>query len=175
VFGIVKQSGGDVRVYSEVGHGTTFRIYLPRTEEAATAGSSMGGRAAVAAGGSETVLVVEDEEGVRELVREILQQAGYRVLAAAGPSEALDVGFSRGPEIDLLITDMIMPEMTGRQVADRLRSARPEIRVLYMSGYTGDAMVHRGLLDPGASFLVKPFASQDLMARVREVLDSRTG
>jgi CheY-like chemotaxis protein len=118
------------------------------------------------------VLVVEDEEGVRELVRELLQEAGYTVLAAGRGDEAIEVGRSRGSEIDLLITDMIMPEMSGRRVADELRSGRPGMRVLYMSGYTGDAMVHRGLLDPNASFIVKPFASRDLMTMVREILDA---
>jgi two-component system, cell cycle sensor histidine kinase and response regulator CckA len=172
VFGIVKQSGGDVTVYSEPGHGATFRIYLPRTDEVAPRRAPAG--RAEPAGGSETVLVVEDEEGVRELVREILQQAGYKVLTAAGPAEALEVAEGGGePEIELLITDMIMPEMSGRQVADRLRGGRPDMRVLYMSGYTGDAMVHRGLLDPDSAFMVKPFASRDLMATVREILDAR--
>jgi two-component system, cell cycle sensor histidine kinase and response regulator CckA len=170
VFGIVKQSGGDVSVYSEPGHGATFKIYLPRTDDVpaprAPAGSSE------PAGGTETVLVVEDEEGVRELVREILEQAGYTVLTAAGPAEALSLAGSGEPDIDLLITDMIMPDMSGRQVAERLRPDRPSMRVLYMSGYTGDAMVHRGLLDPGAAFMVKPFASRELMTVVREILDS---
>jgi two-component system, cell cycle sensor histidine kinase and response regulator CckA len=174
VFGIVKQSNGHVWVDSVVGEGSTFRVYLPRTEERAALKKPLHPGAAPA-GGSETVLVVEDEEGVRELVRELLQEAGYTVLAAGRGKEAIEVGRARGEEIDLLITDMIMPEMSGRRVADELRSGRPDMRVLYMSGYTGDAMVHRGLLDPNASFIVKPFASRDLMTMVREILDAGRG
>jgi PAS domain S-box-containing protein len=169
VFGIVKQSGGDVSVYSELGHGTTFRIYLPRTDKVEHVAAAE--PAAAAAGGAETVLVLEDEEGVRELARLILGAAGYDVLVAAEPEEALTVS-DRRPDIALLVTDMILPGMTGRQVADRLRAGRPDLRVLYMSGYPGDAIADRGLLEPDAPLVAKPFSSEALRAKVRELLDA---
>jgi len=170
VFGIVKQSGGDVWVYSEPGHGATFKIYLPRTGERPAVAAQPA--ATTPKGGSETVLVVEDEEGVRELIREILEQAGYAVIVAASPIEAVAAA---GDDIDLLITDMIMPGMTGREVADRMRAVRPELGVLYVSGYTGDAMMHRGLLDRDAELMVKPFSFGELLTRVRETLDGSAG
>jgi CheY-like chemotaxis protein len=166
---VVRQSGGHIEVCSELGAGTTFRIYLPRTdkvEDVATAEP-----ATAAAGGAETVLVLEDEDGVRELARLILGAAGYDVLVAAKPEEALSVS-DRRPDIALLLTDMILPGMTGRQVADRLRAVRPDLRVLYMSGYPGDAIADRGLLEPDAPLVAKPFSSEALRSKVRELLDA---
>jgi CheY-like chemotaxis protein len=169
VFGIVKQSGGNVWVYSEVGHGTTVRIYLPRTLE--TASAPRPPATEVPAGrGSETILVVEDDEGVRNLVCTVLEHHGHTVIEAAAGDEAIELSRRFPGPIHLLITDMIMPRMSGRTAADQIQAERPETRVLYVSGYTGDAMVHRGLLEPGAALLDKPFTPRSLTEKVRAVL-----
>jgi PAS domain S-box-containing protein len=170
VHGIVKQSGGDVWVYSEPGIGTTFKVYLPRLIEHATFTPPSRGPEAPAAG-TETVLVVEDEEAVRNLVVRILRGAGYAVLPASNGAEALDVCGAHPGEIHLVLTDVVMPDMNGKALADRLAEARPGIRVLYMSGYTDDAIVHHGALDQETSFIAKPFNAADLARKVREVLD----
>jgi len=172
VFGIVKQSGGHIFVYSEEAHGTTIKVYLPRaTEAAATDGAP---RQPVKAGrGVETVLVVEDEESVRRLARRALEASGYSVLQAASPLEALEIAAGYPDRIDLLLTDVMMPELTGRQLADRLSASRPGLNVLYMSGYAEDAIVHHGRLDPDTAFLQKPFSPETLSHTVRAVLDSQ--
>lgn len=170
VYGIVKQSGGNIWVYSEVGRGTTFKIYLPRVE-----GAVETAEAVVASDdlprGAETILLVEDEEGVRELAREILESSGYKVLEAANGAEAVTICDDDDCSIDLLITDVVMPHMDGRQVAERLTAIRPQLRVLFMSGYTENAIVHHGVLDKGANFIAKPFSAEDLARKVRELLD----
>jgi PAS domain S-box-containing protein len=169
VYGIVKQSGGDIWVYSERGRGTTFKVFLPRVEDAATRTSTDG--VAAPRGGEETVLLVEDAEGVRDFAREILEGHGYRVLEAGDPVEALALAERHAGRIDLLATDVVMPKMSGRSLAERLMKRRPDVRVLYLSGYTEDAIVHHGVLDPGIPFLPKPFTPAALARKVREVLD----
>jgi len=169
VYGIVKQSGGHVRVYSEPGRGTVFKIYLPRTD----APTELAAAAAPGAvpGGTETVLLVEDEHEVRGLAVEVLEGLGYTVLEAAGPGDATLIAERHAGLIDLLLTDVVMPGMGGRALASRVTAARPETKVLFMSGYTDDAIVRHGVLEPGMSFLEKPFTSQALALKVREVLD----
>ncbi len=172
VYGIVKQSKGDIWVYSEPGAGATFKIYLPHTLPAPA--QERGTRApSVATGGSETILLVEDEDAVRVIAERILLGAGYKVLAAADPSEALRLCKQHGDEIRLLLTDVVMPKMSGRQLAGKLLAMQPELAVLYMSGYTDNAIVHHGVLDPGTHFIAKPFAAGELTRKVREILDGR--
>jgi PAS domain S-box-containing protein len=170
VYGIVRQSGGHVWVYSEPGRGTTFKIYFPRTD-AAPAESAPPPRSARGSGGSETVLVVEDDPRVREVTVQALRGAGYRVLAAGEGREAMAVAAAADGPIDLLVTDVVMPERSGRQVAEELRRRTPALRVLYVSGYTENTVVHHGVLDAGVDLLAKPFTPSALLARVREVLD----
>jgi CheY-like chemotaxis protein len=172
VFGIVKQSGGHIFVYSEEAHGTTIKVYLPRaTEAAATDGAAH--PQIKASRGVETVLVVEDEESVRRLARRALEASGYSVLQAASPLEAIEIAAGYPDRIDLLLTDVMMPELTGRQLADRLTASRPGLNVLYMSGYAEDAIVHHGRLDPDTAFLQKPFSPETLSHTVRAVLDGQ--
>jgi CheY-like chemotaxis protein len=171
-YGIVKQHGGSIGVYSEVGHGTTFKIYLPRiippTEEIAHRNEING-----LLRGVETVLLVEDEVAVRALAARVLRAQGYTVLEAANGDEALALAQDRGEtEIDLLLTDVIMPQIGGRELAARLAMLIPTVKILYMSGYTDDAIVHHGRLEPGTVFLHKPFSPAALARKVREVLDT---
>ena len=170
VYGIVKQSGGYISVYSEPGRGSSFKIYLPRiaTPPEAAAGPQKGGPAP----GSETVLVVEDEPAVLTLSRRALEAQGYVVLAASDPIAALRVVERHGGTIHLLLTDVVMPGLSGRELADRLTAQRPGIRVLYMSGYPGDAVVQHGTLPSGSAFLQKPFSPDGLARKVRDVLDA---
>src|SRR6266571_2591092 len=175
VYGIVKQSEGYITAYSEPGHGTTFKIYLPRAAAPGAASPTPPAPPApqgkATAGGSETILVVEDEEAVRSLSRRALEASGYTVLAAADGPDAVRRLERYGGPIHLVLTDVIMPGMNGRELAQRLVQRRPGLRVLYMSGYPGDAIVHRGALEPGTAFLQKPFMPEDLARKVREVLD----
>ncbi|MGH7230704.1 MAG: ATP-binding protein, partial [Nitrospiraceae bacterium] len=171
VYGIVKQADGDVFVDSEPGEGTTITIYLPRVEEPTAipeAGLPAAGTAPV---GTETLLVVEDEPAIRALVRDTLCQQGYTVLEARHGLEALMAGARYLGQIHLLITDVVMPQMSGSDVAKRLVAERPHLKVLYMSGYTDDAIVHHGASD-GTAFLQKPFTPDALVQKVREVLDA---
>jgi CheY-like chemotaxis protein len=170
VYGIVKQSGGNIWVYSEVGHGTTFKIYLSQVQESAEPVAERRW-ATPSHSGTETVLVVEDEDGVRELARELLEDLGYTVLEARRPREAMLVAEQHRGPIQLLLTDVVMPELNGSRLAERLRPGRPEMKVLYMSGYTDDAIVRHGVLKSGTHFLEKPFSSGRLADKVREVLD----
>lgn len=154
---------------SEINIGTTFRIYLPRVDESASL--QVKPQEAVAKGRGETILVVEDEESVRRVAAQVLTSSGYLVLEAnSGPDALRLVALNREP-IDLILTDMMMPGMNGRQLAQVLEEVRPGIKVLYMSGYTDDAMVHRGVFTKQLAFLQKPFSPAKLERKVREVLD----
>ena len=169
VYGIVKQSDGYIWVYSEPGHGTSFMIYLPRVPDA-PGPVRPAFEPSASARGSETVLAVEDDEMVRALIRRMLETRGYTVLLASHGDEALRL-LERHPGcIDLLMTDVVMPGMSGRDLADRVAELRPSIKVLYLSGYTDDAIVRHGVLEPGIAFLQKPFTADRLARRVREVL-----
>jgi two-component system cell cycle sensor histidine kinase/response regulator CckA len=170
VHGIVKQSGGHVAAYSEVGQGTTFKVYLPRVEQRPPLDKPRL-EPAVMPRGNETVLLVEDEDGVRALVRHVLEASGYTVLEARDGAEAVWVAGQHGGRIDLLLTDVVMPRMGGREVAERLAASHPGVKVLYLSGYTEDAVVRHGILQAEVAFLQKPFSPASLTAKVREVLD----
>ena len=170
VYGIVKQSGGHVWVYSEVGKGSSFKIYLPRVEEPASEREAALLPAGLARS-EETILVAEDEDTVRALVREILQNKGYRVLEARQGTEALELSQRHKGRIHLLVTDVVMPQMSGRELSERIRLAHPDTKVLYISGYTDNVVVPHGMLDEGAQFLQKPFAPEALARKVREMLD----
>jgi PAS domain S-box-containing protein len=170
VIGIVQQSGGQVTVYSEPGLGATFNVYLPRSEEPLT--TSIPATRPGPVQGTEQVLLVEDNEAVRKLLLQSLGSLGYTLLEASTPRAALALSEEFDGRIDLLVTDVIMPEMNGRQLADELLGTRPELRVLYTSGYTDDAMVGRGVLTEGMAFLQKPFAIDQLALKAREVLDA---
>jgi two-component system cell cycle sensor histidine kinase/response regulator CckA len=172
VYGIIKQSGGYVLVQSEPGQGTTFRIYLPRVEDALEPVGTLG-ISSSQNGGSETVLLVEDEESVRQLVRETLESKGYKVLEAENGEAALRIVSNYSDKIDMLITDVVMPGMSGRELSARLCASRPQTKVLYLSGYTEDAIGHEGVVDPHTVFLQKPFTLQMLSRKVREVLGER--
>ena len=173
VYGIVKQSGGNVSVYSEPGQGSVFKICLPRVEEETHALVRPDESSAMPCG-NETVLLVEDETSVRDLAVSILRRQGYDVLEAPDGSRAflLTQEHSEG-KIHLLITDVVMPQMGGRELADRIKIIRPDMKVLYMSGYTDNAIVHHGVLNPGIEFLQKPFSPSALAQKVREVLDRK--
>jgi PAS domain S-box-containing protein len=170
-YGIVKQSDGYITVDSEAGRGATFRIYFPRAAGAAAV-SGLGERSALSPRGTETILLVEDESGVRRLSRTILEAQGYTVLEAASGDEALEVARSHAGEIHLVATDVIMPGMSGRVLWDRLRVLREDPRVLFISGYTDDAIARHGVLESGIAFLQKPFTPFSLAQKVREVLDA---
>ncbi|MBN8808270.1 MAG: PAS domain S-box protein [Sphingomonas sp.] len=171
-FGFIRQSGGNLKVYSEVGHGTTFKIYLPRFYGAAELPERRE-RSQTVKGGNpgEVVMVVEDEPRMREFTVEALRELGYTVVHAASGVEALAM-IEAGQAFDLLLTDIVMPEMTGRQLADRVSPLLPQARIVYMTGYTRNAVVHNGVIDPGTNFLPKPFGLDQLALMVRKVLDS---
>jgi signal transduction histidine kinase/ActR/RegA family two-component response regulator len=172
VYGFAKQSGGHVKIYSEVDHGTTVKLYLPR--QVGTATSVARPKAELApSGGSETVLVVEDEDRVRNFAAEALRELGYNVLEAGDGPAALAVLQSER-DTALLFTDVVMPGMTGRELADHAVSSRPELKVLYSTGYTRNAIVHNGVVDAGTNFLQKPYSLNDLARKVRAVLDGNS-
>src|SRR3989442_838270 len=170
VYGIVKQSGGSIWVYSEPGHGTTLKIYFPRLDISAKAETALVEN--ITKGGTETILLVEDDESVRRLVSQILINAGYRVIEASQGNEAIRVCTESQSRIDLLLTDVVMPETSGKEVSDRVTEMRPGLKVLFMSGYTDEAIVHHGVLDSGVEFIQKPFTPASLARKVREVLES---
>jgi PAS domain S-box-containing protein len=170
VHGIVHQSGGFIYVYSELGSGSIFKIYLPRVdqaEEPAKVRQTVEHRTR----GSETILVVEDEAMVRDLTLEVLKESGYTVISAERPDDALKISEQNQGTIDLLLTDVVMPGMSGLELAERLKPERPKMKVLYVSGYTADAVTRRGMSDPTTAFLQKPFAPGALVRKVREVLE----
>ncbi|HEY1956244.1 MAG TPA: PAS domain S-box protein [Polyangiaceae bacterium] len=173
VFGIVKQSGGHIWVYSEIGKGTTFKLYFPRAQSG-TRRASVVGRIA-SPRGTERILLVEDEDQVRALAKAVLARQGYEVHAAENGNAALALFDKLEGKIDLLLTDVVMPKMSGRELAEKLAPIRPELKVLFMSGYTDDTVVHHGVLDSGIAFLQKPITPDALARKVREVLDGRQG
>jgi nitrogen-specific signal transduction histidine kinase/CheY-like chemotaxis protein len=172
VYGIVKQNNGFITVDSEPGEGTTIKIFLPpyggAVEQAAPES-----QAEAINGGPETILLVEDEPAILKLGKTILERLGYTVLTAATPGEAIQLAEERQGRIDLLMTDVVMPEMNGRDLANNLIARYPEIKRLFMSGYTADVIVHHGVLDEGVNFIQKPFSMKDLAAKVRETLSGR--
>jgi CheY-like chemotaxis protein len=168
---IVNEAGGQIRVHSAAGEGSTFTICLPQCARAAER-SERPAYAALNGGGSETLLLVEDEEGVRRLLTHVLDRRGYRVLAAADAEEALRIFTQHSAEIGLVLTDMVMPQMSGRELGAVLEEMRPGIKIIYMSGYTDDVLVRTGALSPGMSFLQKPLRPDVLAAKVREALDA---
>jgi CheY-like chemotaxis protein len=170
VYGIVQQSGGAIDAQSEPGRGSTFRIFLPVVDATPT----MSGISAAAEplAGSETILFAEDDDSVRSLACRVLRKHGYTVLAASGGGEALLLCERHAGRIDLLLTDVVMPQMSGRELAERLASLRPDMRVLYTSGYTDDAILRYGMLDNTNALLEKPYSPETLLRRVRAVLAS---
>jgi len=171
VYGFVRQSGGNVKIYSETGVGTSVKIYLPRylgddlpTESQDLIGGTITGNA------KEVILVVEDEDRVRNMSVEALKELGYTVIEASGPAAAIRM-LEAGQKVDLLFTDVVMPEMSGRQLADYLRTVKTDLKVLFTTGYTRNAIVHNGVLDAGTHLLPKPFAVNELAAKVRFILD----
>jgi two-component system cell cycle sensor histidine kinase/response regulator CckA len=172
VYGIIKQSGGYIWLYSEVGQGTSLRIYLPASDAAIGDLDVVALKPTLVSRGHETVLLVEDEPALRQLAARVLTSRGYRVLHAGQPHDALALMDQHAGHIQLLLTDIVMPEMGGRALARRVQAEHPETRVLYMSGYSAGAIVHHGVLEAGTSFLQKPFTPSALAQKVREVLDA---
>ena len=172
VYGIVKQSGGSIWVYSELGQGTVFKVYLPMVSESPAAAEQAKAETGSHAG-TETILVVEDEEGVRSLIRLALASGGYKVLESRDAENALATCAKYDGPIHLLLTDVVMPQMSGPVVASKVAALRPGIRVLYMSGYTDDAVVHHGVLSQDMPFIQKPFSPAALRKKIREVLGGK--
>jgi CheY-like chemotaxis protein len=171
VYGIVRQSGGHISVYSEPGAGTTFKIYFPRVDETAAVGDNGSAPSSIVTG-SETVLVVEDSGPVRAIIQQVLKRCGYTVLEATDGESALTLGERHDGPIHLLLTDVVMPRMGGRTLAQQFHKVRPNTRVLFVSGYTDDAIAQHGVLDPGVEYLEKPFTPDTLAKKVRRVLDA---
>jgi len=170
VYGIVKQSGGHITVYSEVGRGSCFKVYLPREGQTPSPPVSIPAPATVA--GTETILLVEDDDTVRMLAQRVLAEQGYRVLPARDAEEALLVSQTHAGPLHLVVTDVVLPRMSGPELAQVLTADRPDLLVLYVSGYMDDAIVRHGLLEASAPFLPKPYTPSMLLARVRQVLSA---
>ena len=170
VYGIVKQNEGFIYVASKLGEGTTFKIYLPRFE-VETVQVPFEEITSKRPTGTETILLVEDDEAILDLGKMILENLGYTVIAAQVPADSISIAEEYPGDIHLLITDVVMPEMNGPELAEQLSTIRPDLKCLYMSGYTADVMAHRGILDEGLNFIQKPFGSDDLAVKVRQVLD----
>jgi len=170
VYGIIKQSNGYIMAYSEPGRGTTFKIYFPSTEENV---SPIQKTEQDIPSGTETILVVEDEPAVRELTCVLLEDAGYTVLESSGVEDAMETAKDAQRKIDLLLTDVVMPRLDGRELANQMVSLRPDLKVLYMSGYSDDVILHRGVLTQGTVLVQKPFTKRTLLQKVRETLDSQ--
>jgi CheY-like chemotaxis protein len=168
VYGIVKQSGGFMWVYSELGKGTTFKIYLPRAHAHQHATPTTPHKNRIV--GSETILLVEDDEEVRQVASRILRRNGYRVIEAGNGSDALKAADNEAEPVDLIVTDIVMPEMGGTELAKRIREKQPDARILFTSGYTEDAVVRQSLLHEGESFIEKPFTPATLAKKAREML-----
>lgn len=173
VFGVVKQNGGQIAVDSEPGRGTTFKIYFPLVAEALEVQKSEAQGSTIR--GSETILLVEDEDSVRESTAEYLTESGYTVLKAAGGPNALEVAERHAGSIDLLLTDLIMPQMSGRELSERIAKTRPQIRVVFMSGYSNHMLSNEEILDPKHVLLQKPFRLEALGQLLREVLRAGRG
>ena len=171
VYGIVKQSNGFIWAYSEPGQGSTFKIYLPKAKGGVVS-EKKEQHLVTELGGSETVLIVEDDDSLRKLARIVLKQRGYKVLEAENGEDALKVSEAHDGLIDLLITDVVMPKMSGKETVERLQPLYPQMKVIYMSGYTDDAIVHHGVLASGLNFLEKPFTLEGLARKVREILNT---
>ena len=170
VYGIVKQNNGFINVYSELNHGTTFKIYLPRHRiKDISLLDKIKGQPVV--GGQETILVVEDEQAILEVIERMLKDLDYKVLTAGTPGEAIKCARVHNRKIHLLLTDLVMPEMNGRDLTKAILSIHPDIRQLYMSGYTANVIAHQGILDKGINYIQKPFSKKDLGAKIREALD----
>jgi len=172
VYGIVKQSGGGIKVESEADRGTGFRLYLPAIEGESSNLIERSGTKNVL-GGTETILIAEDEPDLRELTRIFLEGYGYRVLEAGSADQALKIAQSFRERVHLLLTDVIMPGMSGRQLAEKILSSRPDTKIVYMTGYTDDMVVQYKVLEPGVQLLQKPFTKVDLAQKVRATLDER--
>jgi len=174
VYGIVKQNKDFINVYSELNKGTTFKIYLPR-HETGVEQVQVKGPVELDARGSETILLVEDEPSILKMITMMLERLGYTVLTAVTPGEAIGLAREHAGKIDLLMTDVVMPEMNGRELSGNLLSICPNLKRLFMSGYTANVIAHHGVLEPGVHFIQKPFSMKDLSVRVREVLDQAKG
>jgi CheY-like chemotaxis protein len=173
VYGFVKQSGGHIRIYSEVGQGTTVKIYLPRFFGRDADDQLIEGELLGQGEGGETVLVVEDDDDVRAYLTDVLRGLGYGVIAASNGNVALEILARDNLRVDLMLTDVVMPGMTGRELAKKVSQFRPKLRVIYMTGYSRNAVTHHGRLDPKLEVLQKPITQGDLAIRIREALDKR--
>jgi CheY-like chemotaxis protein len=174
VYGAMDQAGGHILVYSEVGKGTIFKLYFPTID--ADVEQPFLPKTDVAMGrGTETVLLVEDEANLRQVTQELLESEGYRVLAAEDGEKALDYTANYMGPIDVLLTDIVLPGISGREIAERISAMRPALKVLFMSGYTGALIAKQGVLDPGVALLSKPFSKNELLAQIRSVLDRQDG